>query len=156
ALFGAFLAGVVMPSDDRFRQFLKDRLEYFSTLFLLPIFFAFTGLRTQVGLLNDASSWAVCAAVIAVAVIGKFGASSAGARIKGMPWREAAAMGALMNTRGLVELIALNIGLDLGVLSPKIFAVLVLMALLTTFSTGPVLAWMGYGAVRGEAALPRG
>lgn len=145
ALFGAFLAGVVMPAQIDFRTFLRERLEYFSTLFLLPIFFAFTGLRTQVGLLNTGTDWLVCAALLGLAVLGKFGGSALAARATGMSWRDSAGMGALMNTRGLMELIALNLGLDLGVLSPKIFAMLVMMALITTFSTGPVLHLLKIG-----------
>jgi Kef-type K+ transport system membrane component KefB len=86
--------------------------------------------------------WFYCAIIIALAVIGKFGGSLAAAKISGMSWREAAAVGALMNTRGLVELIVLNIGLDLGVLSPALFSVMVLMALVTTFMTSPLLSWI--------------
>ena len=145
ALFGAFVAGVAMPKDPEFRQFLRQRLEYFSTLFLLPIFFAFTGLRTQVGLFSGATDWLVCGYLLLVAVVGKLGGSALAARITGMSWRESLAIGALMNTRGLMELIALNLGLDLGVLSPKVFSMLVLMALITTFSTGPIVAKLGFG-----------
>ncbi len=134
-----------MPAHIEFRTFLRERLEYFSTLFLLPIFFAFTGLRTQVGLLNSGTDWLVCAALLGLAVLGKFGGSALAARTTGMSWRDSAGMGALMNTRGLMELIALNLGLDLGVLSPKIFAMLVIMALVTTFSTGPVLHLLKIG-----------
>ena len=139
ALFGAFLAGVAMPSHPRVREHLKRRLEAFSSVFLLPLFFAFTGLRTRVGLLDDAASWLVCLGVIAVAIAGKLGGSLLAARATGMSWNDSFALGALMNTRGLIELVVLNIGYDLGILSPRIFAMLVLMALLTTFMTGPLL-----------------
>ncbi len=139
ALFGAFLAGVVMPQKKEFREFLTVRLENFSSVFLLPLFFAFSGLRTQVGLLNDATSWLVCAGVIAVAVAGKLGGTTLAARFTGMSWNDSFSLGALMNTRGLVELIALNIGYDLGILPPRIFTMMVLMALGTTFMTGPLL-----------------
>jgi Kef-type K+ transport system membrane component KefB len=140
ALFGAFLAGVVMPSHAGLRNFLRGRLETFSSAFLLPLFFAFTGLRTQLGLLDDWQGWAVCAGVVAVAVAGKLGGSTLAGRWTGMSWRESFSVGALMNTRGLIELIVLNLGYDLGILSPRVFAMMVLMALTTTFMTGPLLA----------------
>jgi Kef-type K+ transport system membrane component KefB len=130
AMFGAFLAGVVMPARTQFREFLRVRLEHFSSAFLLPLFFAFTGLRLQIGLLNDAHSWTICAGLIALIA----------ARFTGMSWGDSFGLGALMNTRGLVELIALNLGYDLRILSPRIFAMLVIMALVTTTMTGPLLA----------------
>jgi Kef-type K+ transport system membrane component KefB len=139
ALFGAFLAGVVMPRQKRFRECVTLRLGNFSSLFLLPLFFAFSGLRTHVGLLNDATSWLVCLAIIGVATVGKLGGTAVSARLTGMSWNDAFALGALMNTRGLVELVALNIGYDLGILPPTIFAMMVLMSLVTTFLTGPLL-----------------
>jgi len=139
ALFGAFLAGVCMPPSRELRQFLRERLETFSSAFLLPLFFAFTGLRTQIGLLNDWLGWLMCLGIIAVAIAGKLGGSMAAARWTGMSWSDSFSLGALMNTRGLVELIVLNIGFDLGILSPRIFAMLVLMALITTFMTGPLV-----------------
>jgi len=153
ALFGAFLSGVVMPKDASVRTFLQERLESFSTLILVPIFFAFTGLRTQFGLVSDLASVGVLLLIIFVAVLGKFGGSMIAARISGMQWRESAAIGALMNARGLIELIALNLGLDLGILSPKVFTMLVIMALVTTFATGPVIARLGYGR-RAEKPAP--
>ena len=140
ALFGAFLAGVVMPSTAGIRDLLKERVGSFSAAALLPLFFAFTGLRLQIGLLNDWQSWAMCALIILVAITGKLGASMLMARWTGMSWRDAFALGALMNTRGLVELVVLNIGYDLGILSARAFAMLVLMALVTTFMTGPLLS----------------
>jgi Kef-type K+ transport system membrane component KefB len=140
ALFGAFLVGVAMPANAQFRLHLKERLENFSSAFLLPLFFAFTGLRTQIGLLNDWESAAVCLAIICVATLGKLGGSMLAARWTGMNWHDSFALGALMNTRGLVELIVLNIGLDLGILSPHVFAMMVIMALVTTFMTGPLLS----------------
>jgi len=145
ALFGAFLAGVAMPKHPAFRNFLRQRIEYFSTLFLVPIFFAFTGLRTQIGLLSGPADWLICLMLLTLAMAGKFGGSTLAARASGMSWRDSTAIGALMNTRGLIELIALNLGLDLGVLSPKIFAMLVLMALITTFMTGPIISLLGVG-----------
>lgn len=145
SLFGAFLAGVVLPAQARLRSFLRERLETFSAAFLLPLFFAFTGLRTQVGLLDSWESWLLCAVIIGVAIAGKLGGSMLAARWTGMGWKDSFAVGALMNTRGLIELIVLNIGYDLGILSPRIFTMMVIMALVTTFMTGPILSWLGYG-----------
>lgn len=150
ALFGAFIAGVAMPKSAEFRAFVRTRLEYFSTLFLLPVFFAFTGLRTQLGLLSGVTDWLVFAYLLFIAVGGKLGGSAIAARLTGLNWRDSLALGALMNTRGLMELIALNLGLDLGVLSPKIFAMLVLMALITTFATGPIISLLGFGQRKSE------
>jgi len=152
ALFGAFLAGAVMPSSVELRAYLKERLEAFSSASLLPLFFAFTGLRTQINLLNDVQSWLLCAAVIGVAITGKLGGSMLAARWTGMTWRDSFAIGALMNTRGLVELIALNIGYDLGVLPARIFAIMVLMALVTTAMTGPLLS-LARGRAQEESVL---
>jgi Kef-type K+ transport system membrane component KefB len=140
ALFGAFLAGVVMPSTSGLRVMLREELETFSAAALLPLFFAFTGLRMEITLLNDWRNWAICAVIVAVAIAGKLGASMLMARWSGMTWRDSFSLGALMNTRGLVELIVLNIGYDLGLLSARAFAMLVLMALITTFMTGPLLS----------------
>jgi Kef-type K+ transport system membrane component KefB len=139
ALFGAFLAGVCMPPEIGLRQFLRERVETFSSVLLLPLFFAFTGLRTQLGLLNDGWSWAVCVGLVLVAVTGKLGGTMVTARFTGMSWGDSFSLGALMNTRGLVELIVLNLGYDLGILSPRIFTMMVIMALTTTFMTGPLL-----------------
>lgn len=140
ALFGAFIAGIAMPADQEFRLRLRERLESFSSAFLLPLFFAFTGLRTQIGLLDDWHGWAICLGLIALATLGKLGGSLFAARCTGMSWNDSFRLGALMNTRGLVELIVLNIGLDLRILSPQVFAMMVLMALVTTFMTGPLLS----------------
>src|SRR5215217_3484565 len=140
ALFGAFIAGVVMPPSTEFRIFLKDKLEAFNSYALLPLFFVFTGLRTQVSLLNDWQGWLLCAVIIVVAIAGKLGGSMLMSRWTGMSWSQSFSIGVLMNTRGLVELVVLNIGYDLGILSGRIFAMMVLMALVTTFMTGPLLA----------------
>jgi len=139
ALFGAFLAGVIMPQSAELRRQLRERLESLSSVFLLPIFFAFTGLRTQIGLLNDAWSWIVCAGIVLTAIAGKLVGSMLAARWTGSSWRDAFILGTLMNTRGLMELIALNVGYDLGILSPRMFTMLVVMALVTTAMTGPLL-----------------
>lgn len=140
ALFGAFLTGIVMPQNARFRFHLQDRLENFSSVFLLPLFFAFTGLRTQIGLLDDWNGWMACAGLILLATAGKLGGAMFTARWTGMTWHDSFALGALMNTRGLVELIVLNVGYDLGILSARVFAMAVIMALVTTFMTGPLLS----------------
>jgi Kef-type K+ transport system membrane component KefB len=129
-----------MPSDVGFRSFVKEKLESFSSAALLPLFFAFTGLRTQIGLLNDWSSWLTCFGIILVAVAGKLGGSMLAARWTKMSWRDSVSIGVLMNTRGLVELVVLNIGYDLGILSGRIFAMMVIMALVTTFMTAPLLS----------------
>jgi Kef-type K+ transport system membrane component KefB len=144
ALFGAFLAGVVMPSNIRFRMVLAQKIEDFSLVLLLPLFFVLTGLRTQIGLLNDSHQWLVCLIVILVATIGKFLGGSFAARFVGQSWKESLLLGTLMNTRGLMELIVLNIGYELGILSPEIFAMLVIMALVTTFLTGPMIQTINY------------
>lgn len=140
ALFGAFLAGIVMPQNARFRLYLQERLENFSSVFLLPLFFAFTGLRTQIGLLDDWNGWMACAGLIVLATVGKLGGAMFTARWTGMTWHDSFSLGALMNTRGLVELIVLNVGYDLGILSARVFAMTVIMALVTTFMTGPLLS----------------
>jgi Kef-type K+ transport system membrane component KefB len=145
ALFGAFLAGVVMPATAGVRSMLKARLETLSLVVLLPLFFAFTGLRMQITLLNDGRSWLLCGLIIVVAIAGKLGGSMFMARWTGMGWRDSFSLGVLMNTRGLVELIVLSIGYDLGILSARIFAMLVLMALVTTFMTGPLLSLVKFG-----------
>lgn len=144
ALFGAFIAGVIMPHNTDFKKNIVEKIEDLSLVLLLPLFFAFTGLRTQIGLLNHGHLWIVFALVLFVAIAGKFGGSSLGARFGGVSWKDSLSLGALMNTRGLMELIVLNIGYDLGILSPEIFAILVLMALITTFMTGPGLNLIEY------------
>jgi Kef-type K+ transport system membrane component KefB len=139
ALFGAFLAGVVLPPPKILRVSINEHLETF-TAFLLPLFFAFTGLRTQIGLLNEWQGWMLCAAIIAVAIAGKFGGAALAARFTGLDWYQSISIGALMNTRGLMELIVINIGYDLGILSANVFVMMVLMALTTTIMAGPILS----------------
>jgi len=142
ALFGAFLFGAILPKEGRLAELLIEKLESVAVVMLLPLFFAFSGLRTQIGLVDSASDWLVTLALIGLASLGKFGGSTIAARITGIRWREASAIGVLMNTRGLMELIVLNIGLDLGVISPTVFTMLVIMALVTTFATTPILRWV--------------
>lgn len=140
ALFGAFLAGVTVSGNQSIRRFISRHIEPFSVSILLPLFFAYTGLRTQLGLLDDGKSRLYCAIIILVATLGKFGGSAVAARLTGLGWRDSFSLGALMNTRGLMELVVLNIGFDLGILSPNIFAMMVIMALVTTLMAGPVLS----------------
>lgn len=140
ALFGAFMLGAVMPKGTRFVRTLTEKLEDFSVVFLLPLFFAFTGLKTQIGLLDSPLLWLETGLIISVACAGKFGGSLVAAKACGMGWRESAAIGTLMNTRGLMELVILKVGLDLGVITASVFAMMVIMALVTTAMTTPVLA----------------
>jgi len=139
ALFGAFVAGVIMPDNMKFRKMFIEKIEDVSLVVLLPLFFVFTGLRTEIGLLNSPELWKVCGLIIVVAVVGKFIGSALAAKFVGQNWRDSLTIGALMNTRGLMELVVLNIGYDLGVLTKEVFAMMVIMALATTFMTGPAL-----------------
>lgn len=142
AVFGAFLLGAIIPHDSKLAQELSRQLLGVVTVLLLPAFFAVTGLNTRIGLIDGWESWLMCAAIIVVATLGKFGGTLAAARFTGLDLRTSAALGVLMNTRGLMELIVLNIGLSLGVISPKLFAMMVLMALATTLATSPLLRWV--------------
>lgn len=139
AIFGAFLLGVVIPHDGQLARSFRHKLEDVVSILLLPIFFAYTGTRTQIGLLSEFSDWGFCFLIILVATLGKFGGTLIASKFAGLDWRTSASLGILMNTRGLMELIVLNIGLDLGVISPTLFAMMVLMALVTTIATTPVL-----------------
>jgi len=139
ALFGAFLAGAILPAHYPFVQEVIRKLEDLTLIFLLPLFFAFTGLRVHFDWAGGAEMWLATGLIIGVAVLGKFGGSAVAARASGMSWREAGALGALMNTRGLMELVVLNIGLDIGVIPPRLFAMMVVMALVTTVMTTPLL-----------------
>lgn len=138
-LFGAFLAGAIMPADADFRKYVIDKLENFAFVLLLPLYFAFTGLRTQIGLLDNTATWIDCILIIAVAIIGKFIGCSVSARLMGEPLKTSLSIGVLMNTRGLTELVVLNIGYELGILKPELFTIMVVMALFTTFITSPIL-----------------
>jgi Kef-type K+ transport system membrane component KefB len=138
-LFGSFLMGAIMPKEPKFVRYILDRFETITITLLLPLFFAFTGLRTNVGLLKGPTMWFYCGLIILVATGGKLGGSTIAGWFSGMPLREAAGLGTLMNTRGLMELVILNIGLDIKVISPALFSMMVLMALFTTFMTTPVL-----------------
>jgi Kef-type K+ transport system membrane component KefB len=142
AVFGAFLLGAVIPHDSRLARDFTTKTKDLVTVLLLPAFFAFTGMRTQINLMSGWETWLWSGAIILVATAGKFGGSFMAARLTGLGWREAAALGTLMNTRGLMELIVLNIGLDLGIISPTLFTMMVVMALVTTAATAPILQWL--------------
>lgn len=140
ALFGAFIAGAILPRPETFNRILAGHLEFVTSVLLLPLFFAYTGLRTSIHLLSGGRVWFYCALSVVVAVLGKLFACAVAGRASGMSWRDALSVGVLMNTRGLIELVILNVGLDLGVISPTLFSIMVIMALVTTFMTTPVLA----------------
>jgi Kef-type K+ transport system membrane component KefB len=142
AIFGAFLLGAIIPHDSAVARVFSRKLEDSVTVLLLPAFFAFTGMRTEIGLVSSFQDWLLCGLIILVATAGKFGGTLVAARLTGLGWREGAALGTLMNTRGLMELIVLNVGLDLGVIPPELFAMMILMALVTTIATTPVLHWL--------------
>jgi Kef-type K+ transport system membrane component KefB len=138
-LFGSFLMGAIMPKEPKFVRYVVDRFETVTVTLLLPLFFAFTGLRTNLGLLKGPNMWFYCSLIILVAATGKLGGSMAAARLSGMEWREAAGLGTLMNTRGLMGLVILDIGLDVRIISPALFTMMVVMALFTTFMAVPLL-----------------
>jgi Kef-type K+ transport system membrane component KefB len=139
ALFGAFLLGTVIPHDSASARDIREKCEYMVVVLLLPVFFVFTGMRTQIGLVHGTRDWFTCILITAVATLSKFGGSLLAARWTGLNWREAASLGVLMNTRGLMELVVLNVGVDLGVLSPALFTMFLIMAVATTVMTMPIL-----------------
>ena len=151
ALFGAFLFGVVIPHDSALAKRLSGGMEKVVTMLLLPAFFAYLGMRTQLGLVSGWTNWLVCGLIVAVASLSKFAGTLLASKAAGFDWRTSSALGILMNTRGLIELIVLDIGLDLGVISPTLFAMLVIMALVTTMATGPLLWLVESKAARSAA-----
>ncbi len=155
ALFGAFMTGAIMPDISKFRHVFIEKVEDVSVILLLPLFFVFTGLRTQIGLINDPYLWKVTGFIILVAVLGKFVGSALTARFVGQDWKDSLTIGALMNTRGLMELVVLNIGYDLGVLTSEIFTMMVIMALVTTFMTGPALDLINWVFKSKEVVIPK-
>lgn len=155
ALFGAFMAGAIMPENIKFRNIFIEKVEDVALVLLLPLFFVFTGLRTEIGLLNDPYLWKVTGLIILVAVVGKFIGSAIAAKFVGQNWKDSLTIGALMNTRGLMELVVLNIGYDLGVLTPEIFAMMVIMALVTTFMTGPALDLINWAFKSKQEEIPQ-
>jgi Kef-type K+ transport system membrane component KefB len=140
-LFGAFMMGAIMPKEPKFVQYVLDRFETVTVTLLLPLFFAFTGLRTNIALVKGSEMWMYCGLIVLVATVGKLGGSTLASWLTGMPVREAAGLGTLMNTRGLMELVILDIGLDIKVISPALFSMMVIMALVTTFMATPLLEW---------------
>ncbi len=154
ALFGAFMTGAIMPDVPKFRTIFIEKVEDVSLILLLPLFFVFTGLKTEIGLINDPYLWKVTGFIILVAVIGKFLGSALAAKFVGQTWSDSLTIGALMNTRGLMELIVLNIGLELKVLTPEVFTMMVIMALVTTFMTGPALDLINFIFKNKEAVVP--
>ncbi|MEN9980342.1 MAG: hypothetical protein RL542_129 [Bacteroidota bacterium] len=154
ALFGAFMTGAIMPDVPKFRTIFIEKVEDVSLILLLPLFFVFTGLKTEIGLINDPYLWKVTGFIILVAVIGKFLGSALAAKFVGQSWSDSLTIGALMNTRGLMELIVLNIGLELKVLTPEVFTMMVIMALVTTFMTGPALDLINFIFKNKEAVVP--
>jgi Kef-type K+ transport system membrane component KefB len=145
-LFGAFMAGVCFPRTEHLQKALRARIYMIVSVLFLPLFFALTGMRTRLDLLNSASIWLWTAVVLVVAVAGKMGGAVLAARWTGQSWQNAVALGALLNTRGLVELIALNIAYNAHVFSPTLFTMLVVMALITTMMTMPILNLLGVGS----------
>jgi Kef-type K+ transport system membrane component KefB len=154
ALFGAFMTGAIMPDITKIRKIIIEKIEDVALILLLPLFFVFTGLRTQIGLINDVYLWKITGLIITVAVVGKFFGSALAAKFVGQNWRDSLTIGALMNTRGLMELVVLNIGYDLGVLSTEIFTMMVIMALVTTFMTGPAIDIINFIFKRKEILIP--
>ncbi|MGD1022143.1 MAG: cation:proton antiporter [Candidatus Sulfotelmatobacter sp.] len=140
-LFGAFMMGAIMPKEQKFVRYVLDRFETITVTLLLPLFFAFTGLRTNIGLVKGAEMWRYCGLIVLIATVGKLGGSTLASWLTGMRLREAAGLGTLMNTRGLMELVILDIGLDIKVISPALFSMMVVMALVTTFMATPLLGW---------------
>lgn len=155
ALFGAFMAGAIMPINASFRSIFIEKVEDVALVLLLPLFFVYTGLRTEIGLLNDPYLWKVTGMIILVAIVGKFIGSAIAAKYVGQNWKDSLTIGALMNTRGLMELVVLNIGYDLGVLTPEIFAMMVIMALVTTFMTGPALDLINWIFKKNKQSIPQ-
>ena len=143
AVFGAFIAGTAMPRG-RFAHEVRSHMEYLTTTLLLPLFFVYSGLNTRIGLVNTPYLWMLTAVIVVLAVSGKGVACMLAARWAGEPWREAATIGVLMNARGLMELIILNIGLQAGVIGPTLFTIMVLMAVITTLMASPLFEWL-YG-----------
>jgi Kef-type K+ transport system membrane component KefB len=152
ALFGAFLVGAILPRDEQLTHALVTQTRGLTRVIFLPLFFAVTGLRTNVGLLDRPGLWLCCGLVLAVAVLGKLGGALFSAKASGFSWRESAAIGVLMNTRGLMEMVVLNVGLDIGVISRGLFTMIVIMALVTTAATTPLLDRL----VHGLRELPAG
>jgi Kef-type K+ transport system membrane component KefB len=156
AVFGAFLIGVIIPHDSPISRYLDQNVKDFISVLLLPCFFAITGLRTRIDLIFGIDNLLICVLIILVATLGKFGGALAAARLVGVSWKDGTALGVLLNTRGLMELIVLNIGLDMRVISPKLFAMMVMMALTTTMATAPALDLLAPWFRKGRTDDPPG
>lgn len=156
AIFGAFLLGVSLHTQRDLVKAWRERFSDFVIVAMVPIFFTNTGLNTELGSLNTPLAWLGCAVVLVAAVAGKLGGCFLGARLTGQNWRESACIAALMNTRALMALVAINIGLDLGLLNRELFTMLVVMALLTTAMTGPLLRWFLPHELRSASSVPNG
>jgi Kef-type K+ transport system membrane component KefB len=139
SIFGAFFLGAILYDQHEFRAAVQERLRDFVTVFFLPIFFTYTGLRTDIGTMSGSALWVMCGLVLLAAFVGKFGGCSLAARANGLPWREASLIGVMMNTRALMELIVINIGFELGVIPKSVFFMLVVMAVASTYITAPIL-----------------
>ena len=148
AIFGAFIAGTAMPRG-RFATEVRHHLEFLTTTLLLPIFFVYSGLNTRIGLVNTMELLAITGIILVIAIAGKGLACMFAARVSGETWREAATIGTLMNARGLMELIILNIGLAEGIIRPTFFTIMVLMAVITTLMTSPLFHYL-YGRHLGK------
>jgi Kef-type K+ transport system membrane component KefB len=153
AIFGAFIYGAILPADSPIARQLRLRRTPVITILFLPVFFALTGLRTEIGLMSSAAQWGICLATIVLATAGKFGGTLVAGRGVGLPWGFAARLGVLMNTRGLMELIVLNVGMDIGVITPALFTMMVIMAIVTTAMTGPLLDALGTSAAEASTSL---
>jgi Kef-type K+ transport system membrane component KefB len=157
AVFGGFMAGVLLHDDAKLVHAWNERVGHFVVVFFLPIFFTYTGLRTEIGSLPSLAAWGWCALLIALAALGKYGGAYGAARWVGLDRHEANVLGVMMNTRGLVELIVVNVGLDLGVISRPMFTMLVLMAVFSTVVTTPLLrAWLPKALPGGRSARDPG
>jgi Kef-type K+ transport system membrane component KefB len=155
AIFGAFLLGAIIPHDTPLARDVRAKLEPIVTIVFLPAFFAYAGMRTEINLFSGWENWLLCGAIIGVAIAGKFGGSAVAARLCGMNWRDSTAIGALMNTRGLMELVVLNIGLEASILEPRLYSLMVVMAVVTTMLTTPVLHLLGIGGENDSTSLPQ-
>jgi Kef-type K+ transport system membrane component KefB/nucleotide-binding universal stress UspA family protein len=144
ALFGAFMAGVIMPNNLNFKQVITEKVQDLALVLLMPLFFVETGLRTEIGLIDNPFLWMICLIIIGIAILGKFGGTILASRFAGLSWNYSLTLGVLMNSKGLMELVVINIGYELGILSPEIYSMLVIMTLVTTFITGPGLSIVSY------------
>jgi Kef-type K+ transport system membrane component KefB len=144
ALFGAFLTGVIMPGNAKFRKIMTEKVEDVSLSIFLPLFFVSTGLKTQIGLIASVDEWLICLFFVLIAVLGKVLGTTAAARVTGETWHNSWTMGALMNTRGLMELIVLTIGYEMKIIPPAIFVMLVIMTLVTTVMTSPLMSFIDF------------